>query len=295
MYFATVSVKFVPGKISHHICSMKKLLSLTAVLAVFLAACGGSSNTQSNTMNADSIAKPNIVEEDASYAVDSVTANSFVAYDKEKKGPLPVVLVIPEWWGLTDYPKMRARELAKLGYFAMAVDMYGNRKIANSPDEAGKIAGAFYGDTALVKRRLTAAINKVHAYQQADGSRIAMIGYCFGGSMSLLAAKMGLPLKGVVSFHGGLKGTAGKTAVPILICHGEADKFVSPEDVAAWRKTMDSLGVKYTFKSYPGATHAFTNPEATETGKKFNMPIEYNPAADTASWNEMKAFLGKVL
>jgi dienelactone hydrolase len=274
---------------------MKKLLGITAILAFFLSACGSNSNTQSNSMTADSAAKQNITEEDVSYAVDSTTASSFVAYDKAKQGPLPVVLVIPEWWGLTDYPKMRARELAKLGYFAMAVDMYGQRKVADGPDEAGKLAGAFYGDSALVRRRLTAALDKVKTYSQADGSRVAMMGYCFGGSMSLMAAKMNLPLRGVISFHGGLKGTAGKTNVPILVCHGEADKFVSPEEVAAWRKTMDSLGVKYTFKSYPGATHAFTNPNATEKGKKYNMPIEYNPAADTASWNEMKAFLGQVL
>jgi dienelactone hydrolase len=275
---------------------MKKLLGLTTILAIFLSACGNNGNERNTTtIKSDTTAKQNIVEEDASYSIDSTTANSFVAYDKAKTGPLPVVLVIPEWWGLNDYPKMRARELAKLGYFAMAVDMYGNRKVAANPDEAGKLAGAFYTDPNKVKATLTAALQKVKTYGQADASREAMIGYCFGGSMSLMAAKLGLPLKGVVSFHGGLKGTAGKTAVPILICHGEADKFVSPEEVATWRKTMDSLGVKYTFKSYPNATHAFTNPNATENGKKFNMPIEYNAAADTASWNEMKAFLGQVL
>src|SRR5438105_3347404 len=133
---------------------MKKLLSLTAILAFFLSACG-SNNSQTTAMNADSTAKHNIAEEDASYTTDSVTANSFVAYDKAKKGPLPVVLLIPEWWGLNDYVKMRAHKLAELGYFAMAVDMYGNRHVADNPDEAGKLAGAFYGDSALVKRRLT--------------------------------------------------------------------------------------------------------------------------------------------
>jgi dienelactone hydrolase len=282
-------------KMSCHLCGMKKLLSLAAMLAIFLAACNGSSTAPSNTANADSVVKPDITEADASYRIDTATAISFVAYDASRKGPLPVVLVIPEWWGLTDYPKMRARELAKLGYFAMAVDMYGNRKVASGPDEADKLATPFHSDTALVKRTLMAAINKIRSYRQADASRMAMIGYCFGGTMSLFAARMGLPLKGVVSFHGSLNGTAGKTSIPILVCHGEADKYVSPQDVAAWRKTMDSLGVKYTFKAYPGATHAFTNPQATENGKKFHMPIEYNAAADTASWNEMKAFLGKVL
>lgn len=241
----------------------------------------------------DTVSAAEITEAQVDYAADSTTAQSFVAYDKAQSGPRPVILVIPEWWGLTDYVKMRVRELAKLGYLAMAVDMYGKQRTGTTPDEAGKLAMPFYSDTALVRSRLTAALEKIQTYPQADKDKIAMIGYCFGGSMSLTGAKLGLPLKGVVSFHGGLKGTANKNA-PILICHGEADKMVSAEEVAAWRKSMDSLGADYTFKSYAGATHAFTNPAATATGKKFSMPIEYNAAADTASWQEMKQFFGRI-
>lgn len=196
--------------------------------------------------------------------------------------------------GLTDYPKMRARELAKMGYLALAVDMYGDGKTAANPDEAGKMAGAFYSDTALIRSRLTAALDKAKSYPEADGSRVVLMGYCFGGAMSLMGAKLGLPLRGAASFHGNLKGTASKT-VPVLVCHGAADSFVSPEEVAAWKKSMDSLGADYTFKSYPNATHAFTNPEATENGKKFGMPIAYNAAADSASWADFQAFLKKVL
>ena len=110
-------------------------------------------------------------------------------------------------------------------------------------------------------------------------------------------ALLGDNLKGVVSFHGGLEtAPVNKDLLKaaILICHGEADKFVPDEQVAAFRKKLDSIGANYTFKSYPGATHAFSNPDATETGKKFDMPIAYNAAADTASWNEMKAFFGKI-
>src|ERR1043165_6305020 len=146
-------LKVVPANWSHHICIMKKLLTLTAILALFLSACGNN-DSQTTTTTADSVVKHDIVEEDASYSIDSLTANSFIAYDKAKTGPLPVVLVIPEWWGLNDYAKMRARKLAELGYFAMAVDMYGKRKVADNPDEAGKLAGAFYSDSSLVKRRL---------------------------------------------------------------------------------------------------------------------------------------------
>ena len=121
---------------------------------------------------------------------------------------------------------------------------------------------------------------------------MAAIGYCYGGYIVLNAAKLGAKLNGVVSFHGDLSGVPvnkDSLKAKILICHGEADQFVNPE-VAAFKKSMDSAGVDYTFKSYPNATHAFTNPAATENGKKFNMPIEYNAAADKASWNDMKEF-----
>ncbi len=276
---------------------MKKNFLMLTIAAAGISACNGGnaqSNTETTTTVKDTVIKQaSIQEEDASYPEDTTTAISFIAYDKNAKGPLPVVMVLPEWWGLNDYPKMRARELAKLGYFAMAVDLFGQRRVGQTPDEAGKLAGAFYKDTTLLKNRLNAALAKVHSYPQAEANKIAMIGYCFGGSMALTGAKMHLPVRGVASFHGGLKGTASKT-VPMLICQGEADKMVTPEEVTAWRKSMDSLGADYAFKSYPGATHAFSNPAATATGKKFNMPIEYNEAADKGSWDELKMFLKKI-
>jgi dienelactone hydrolase len=272
---------------------MKKLLTMTGLaLTTVFAACNSSSTTESTTIS-DTAAAAKITTADATYKVDSVTSISYVAYDASKQGPRPVVLVIPEWWGLNDYAKMRARELAKLGYLAMAVDMYGNGKQGETPEAAGNLAGAFYSNDEMVRSRIKAAMDKAKSYPQADTTKVAIIGYCFGGAMGLKAAKLGFPLRGVVSFHGNLEGTANKNA-PILICHGEADKFVTAEEVGAWRKSMDSLGAQYTFKSYPGATHAFTNPEATAKGRKFNMPIEYNAAADTASWNDMKQFFSKI-
>ena len=111
--------------------------------------------------------------------------------------------------------------------------------------------------------------------------------------MSLFAAKLGMDFKGVVSFHGGLAGvpaTAGTTKAKILVCHGAADKFVSDEEVKKFRNNLDSLKVAYTFIAYPNATHAFTNPDATATGIKYSMPIQYNEAADKKSWADMKKF-----
>jgi dienelactone hydrolase len=115
--------------------------------------------------------------------------------------------------------------------------------------------------------------------------------------MVLNAAKLGADMKGVVSFHGSLAGVPARKDLlkaKILVCHGEADPFVPPTDVQAFKKSMDSINANYTFKAYPGAVHAFTNPNATEMGKKFNMPIAYNAAADSASWNDMKDFFGKI-
>ena len=240
---------------------------------------------------------PVIKEETVSYKSGDVTLTGFVAYDQNIKGKRPVVLVVPEWWGLNDYPKMRARKLAELGYLAMAVDMFGDGKVATNPKEAQAFTGPFYNDPQLGKSRLDAAIAKVKELPQADPANIAVIGYCFGGGVALNAARLGANLKGVVSFHGPLLGVpADKNLLKakILVCHGGSDKFVSMKDADTFKHQMDSIHADYTFKVYPNATHAFTNPASTETGKKFNMPIEYNPEADKNSWNDMKVFLAGV-
>ena len=232
-------------------------------------------------------------EENVSYKLDSLTMKGFVVYDENIKGKRPAILVVPEWWGLNEYAKRRAKELATLGYLAMAVDMYGNGQQADNPELAGKLAGPFYENPAMAKAHFDAAVNKLKEYKEADTANMAGIGYCFGGGMLLNFARMGQGLKGVVSFHGSLIGTpADKNLLKakILVLHGDDDKFVPAAQVAAFKKQMDSIGATYTFKSYPGATHAFTNPDATAMGEKFKMPIAYNAAADSASWIEVKTF-----
>ena len=241
---------------------------------------------------------PALKEEIVSYTSEGTTMKGFVVYDTNIKGKRPAVLVVHEWWGLNDYIKMRARKLAELGYIAMAVDMYGDGKIANNPDEAKTMAGAFYGNPQLSKSRFEAAYNKIKEYSETDGNKIMAIGYCFGGSVVLNAAKLGVDLRGVVSFHGGLAGVPAKKELlkaKILVCHGGADKFVTDKDISNFKHELDSIGAQYTFKVYANATHAFTNPEATAIGKKFNMPIEYNAEGDKNSWNDMKNFFAQVL
>ena len=250
-----------------------------------------------NDKNKASEKEHRLKEETVTYKVDSFTMNSYVVYDENIEGKRPAVLVIHEWWGLNDYAKRRARQLAELGYIAMAVDMYGNGQMGTDPDIASKLAMPFYQNPAMAKTHFDAALDKLKVFAQTDAGKIAGIGYCFGGGVLLNLARMGEPLNGVVSFHGSLLGVSPdkKTLkADILVCHGADDQFVKPEEVAEFKKQMDSIGATYTFKSYEGATHAFTNPNATEKGKKYSLPIAYNAAADTASFDEMKLFFAKV-
>ena len=245
----------------------------------------------------ESTAPPSLKEENVTYADNGVTMDGYLVYDANKQGKRPGILVVHEWWGLNDYPKMRARKLAELGYVALAVDMYGGGKIAENPGDAGKMAGPFYQNLRMTKSRFDAAVSKLKANSEVDTSNIAAIGYCFGGGVVLNVERLGDDLKGVVSFHGGLIGAPAKKDLlkaKILVCHGGADQFIKPEEVAQFKKQMDSIGADYTFKQYPNATHAFTNPASDANGEKFKMPIKYNAEADSASWNDMKDFFARI-
>jgi dienelactone hydrolase len=277
---------------------MKFKILIMSIIAgsVTAVSCNDQSSTQTNASKDSSSAMASIKEDSVTYTIDGKTYKGYVVYNSANKDKRPGVLVVHEWWGLNDYSRNRAHQLAELGYIAMAVDMFGDGKTGDDPKTAQELATPFYTNPQLAKTRLDAALNKLKEYPQLDTANVAAIGYCFGGYVVLNAAKLGADLKGVVSFHGGLGGAPVKKELikaDILVCHGEADEFVNKE-VAPFKKSMDSAGVAYTFKSYPNATHAFTNPAATEKGKKFNMPIAYNAAADTASWNDMKEFFNKI-
>ena len=239
---------------------------------------------------------PSYKEDNITYTADATSMKGFVVYDQNKEGKRPGVLVVHEWWGQNHYVRNRARQLAELGYIAMAVDMFGGGKEADNPQDAQTLATPFYQDTQMAKTRLDAALQQLRSYSQTDSTQIAAIGYCFGGAVVLNSALLGSDLKGVVSFHGNLPATPIKDSLRsgILVCHGEDDQFVPQQEINAFNKKMEAAGADYTFKSYPNATHAFTNPEATEKGKKFNIPIAYNGSADTASWNDMKAFFNRI-
>jgi dienelactone hydrolase len=240
-----------------------------------------------------------VVGKEVEYTTDSLTMKGYVAYDDTLTGKRPGVLVVHEWWGLNDYARKRAEMLAELGYVALAVDMYGNGKQASHPEDAGKFAGEVMSNMSNMKARFLSAMEFLKQQEHVDARQIAAIGYCFGGGVVLAMAREGVDLKAVVSFHGSLAtrhpAEKGKVKARILVCNGADDKFVTAEEIKKFKDEMKAAGADFKFVNYPGAIHSFTNPGATEMGKKFTMPIAYNEKADKESWAEMQALFRKVL
>jgi len=232
-----------------------------------------------------------------------VKLEGYLVYDEAKVSAdkkAPGVLVVPEWWGLTDYAKGRAEQLAKLGYVAFATDMYGAGVTTTEAKKAGELAGPFYGKP-LMAERAQAGLDQLLASGLVDAAHVAAIGYCFGGSTVQALAYTGATLAGIVSFHGGLipvpADAAAKTKAKILMCHGAIDPFIKPEELAAFTKAMNDGKFDYQFISYAGAVHAFTNPGADKLAAANGLTgnIAYNAAADKRSWAHMKTFLKEVL
>jgi dienelactone hydrolase len=244
------------------------------------------------------LASAKVVGKTVEYSAQGVTLKGYLAYDEAIKGTRPGVLVVHEWWGLNNYAKKRADMLAGLGYTALALDMYGEGKTAAHPDDAGKFSSAVMKDFPVAKARFFAAEDYLKKQTTVDPSRIAAIGYCFGGGVVLNMAAQGADLKGVASFHGSLSliqpPKPGEVKAKILVCHGGSDKFATPEQIEQFQNELKAAGADYRFIVYPGAMHSFTNPEATALGKKFNLPLAYNEKADKESWAELQKFLKNI-
>jgi len=232
------------------------------------------------------------------YDADGVTLRGYLAYDDSIKGKRPGVLVVHEWWGHNEYARKRARMLAEMGYVALAVDMYGDGKNAAHPKQAGEFSGAVRKNMPVAKARFQAAMNLLKQHEVTATKQLAAIGYCFGGAVVLDMARVGMDLTGVVSFHGSLNTSipakAGDVKAKMLVLNGEDDKFIKPEAIETFKQEMNAAKVDYEFISYPGAVHAFTNPEATEIGKKFGIPLAYHAAADRLSWTQMQGFFNEL-
>ena len=239
-----------------------------------------------------------IVTKDVDYKSGDTKLKGYIAYDNAKEGKRPGVIVVHEWWGLNDYSRSRAKQLAELGYVGLAIDMYGDGKMAEHPDNAAKFMNEALSNMETFQKRFEAGVELLKSQPQTDPEHIAAIGYCFGGKTVLEMARAGEDLDAVVSFHGILatENPAKKETVKakILAFNGGDDPFVPQEQIDGFKKEMQESGVDYTFVVYPGVKHSFTNPGATEVGKKYDLPLVYDEEADKASWVQTQKFLKEV-
>ncbi len=242
-------------------------------------------------------AEMRIVGEEVSYGAGDTALKGYLAYDAASSAPRPGVLVVHEWWGHNEYVRERARMLAEMGYIALAVDMYGDGKQATHPDDAQKFMLQVMENMQAGTERFMAARELLQSNEMTDPQKIAAIGYCFGGAVVLHMARIGLDLDAVASFHGSL-GTS-SPAVPgaikarVLVAHGADDPFVPQAEVDAFKAEMQAAGADLTFIAYPGAMHSFTSPGATKIGEEFDLPLQYDEAADHASWATLQTFLAE--
>lgn len=276
---------------------MKKTLTFTFI-ALSMLAISCKQNAETNT-EAEKTSEPTIEikGEEVTYTSDSTNLKGYIAYNKNNTEKRPGVLIVHEWWGHNDYVRQRADMLAELGYTAIAVDMYGDGKQADHPDDAGKFAMSVMSNLPEAKARFNAAVDLLKQHESVDGEKIAAIGYCFGGSVALTMANSGADLDAVAAFHSGVALPVMPTSdikARVLVCNGAADDFIKPETVTAYKAAMDSVGATYEYIAYPGVKHSFTSKEADANGAKFELPLAYDADADQKSWASLQALLKEV-
>lgn len=219
----------------------------------------------------------------------------FLAYDDAVQGKRPGVIIVHDWTGHNPYARRRAEEVARLGYVAFAIDMYGKGVRAKTAQDGPKLAAPFKNDRLLMRARAGAALDVFKAQAQVDPQRIAAMGYCFGGTTALEMARGGMDLVGVVSFHGDLSSPrpddAKNVKAKVLALHGADDPFVPRKDVEAFEDEMTKGHVDWQLVVYSDAVHSFTNPDA---GSDKSRGSAYNAKADHRSWVAMQNFFTEV-
>lgn len=236
-----------------------------------------------------------IITKPVEYTSNGTTLEGFVAYDDAKKGPLPGILVVPDWMGLGAFPEEKAKKLAKEGYVAFAVDVYGKGIRPHDTKQASSMMSKYTNNRPLLRERMRSAFDQLVAMKDVDPHKIVVMGYCFGGTAALELARSGAPLAGTVVFHGGLSNPTPEDAKEIkgkvLVMQGADDPIVGPSEVNAFKDEMQKAGIDMTFIAFPDAVHAYTNPAA---GNDKSKGIAYNADADKKSWAEFEKFLKKL-
>lgn len=233
--------------------------------------------------------------EDFEYQLSGLTFRGYLAYDEAQTNKRPGILVTHEAWGLGEHAKSRAERLAQLGYVALAVDMFGEGKQASSVPEGLQWIQKLLADPQTLRARIRAAYDALATRPEVDNTRIAGIGYCFGGSTVLELARSGAPVAGVVSFHGGLQthipAQPGQLAAKVLVCTGADDPFVPLDQVHAFIEEMKKSRADYQVIVYGNTKHGFTVPEADKRGLE---QLGYNPSSDERSWKAMQSFFQEI-
>ena len=229
--------------------------------------------------------------ETVNYQAKNIDLKGYVAFPDADNAPL--VLIAHTWAGKDEFVHQRAEDLAALGYVGFAVDMYGNGKVGADTAENESLMTPLVSDRDMLKDRIVSALNYGKSLPGVDSSRVAAIGYCFGGLVVLDLARSGEDLSGVVSFHGLLmpsdiseKGIKAK----VLVLHGERDPMVPLDMVDTFQKEMTEAEADWQLHSYGGTYHAFTNPDANDP----NLGTQFNKSANDRSWQSMKNFFAEI-
>ena len=242
-----------------------------------------------------SIVCAKVVTETVSYQQGDVPLQGYLAYDDGIEGKRPGVMVVHEWWGLNDYARSRARQLAQLGYVAFAVDMYGKGKVTEHSQQAAEWSKQVSANIDAWRNRALAGLAVLKGHPRADAARIAAIGYCFGGSTVQQLAYGGADIRGVVSFHGSLvmppDDLTGGIPAKMLILHGAADPLTDLKTIPGYIKAMEKTGIDWHMVIYGGARHSFTNPAADKEGME---ALGYSASADQRSWKHMQMFFDEI-
>jgi dienelactone hydrolase len=237
-----------------------------------------------------------IKEEPVTYQDGETTMKGFVVYDDAVQGKRPGIVMVHEWWGITKHTRDEAQKFAQQGYTAFVADMFGDGKTADNPKDAGALLNSVMKDAKVMEARFNAARTQLARHPSVDPARIGAVGYCFGGAVVLNMARAGADLAAVAGFHAslGLNTPApapGTVKAKIVILNGAEDPFVKREQYEVLKKDLDAAKADYRVIEYPGAVHAFTNPEATELGQKFNLPLRYDAQVDREAKAEALKFL----
>lgn len=236
-------------------------------------------------------ARAELVEQRVSYSQDGTQLQGYLVYDDAGAGKRPGMLVVHEWWGLNEYVRERARQLAKAGYVALAVDMYGGGRSTDHPAQAREWSQQVRQTQGLMVARARAGLQALRQQPQVDPQRIGAIGFCFGGTTVLQLAYSGADLDGVASFHGGLPvpspSEQEQIAASLLILHGSQDPLAEPGAVPRLQQALDAAAADWHMVIYGGAKHGFTNPQADSHGIE---ALAYDPEAAARSWQHMLRF-----